>query len=81
MIRTLFIANRGEIALRVIRTARTLGITTVLGVSEADQHSLPARSADRCVLLGAGPSSQSYLSIDRVVAAAKAAGADAVHPG
>ena len=81
MIRTLFIANRGEIALRVIRTARRLGLTTVLGVSEADQHSLPARSADRCVLLGPGPSSQSYLSVDRVVAAAKAAGADAVHPG
>jgi acetyl-CoA carboxylase biotin carboxylase subunit len=81
MIRTLFIANRGEIALRVIRTARRLGLTTVLGVSEADQHSLPARSADRCVLLGPGPAAQSYLSIERVVAAAKAAGADALHPG
>lgn len=81
MIRTLFIANRGEIALRVIRTAQRLGIETVLGVSEADRTSLPARVADRIILLGPAPSSQSYLDVDRVVAAAVQAGADAVHPG
>ena len=81
MIGTLFVANRGEIALRVIRTAQRLGIETVLGVSEADRDSLPARVADRTILLGPSPSSQSYLDVDRVVAAAVQAGADAVHPG
>lgn len=81
MIRTLFIANRGEIALRIIRTAQKLGITAVLGVSEADRQSLPARVADRIILLGPAPSSQSYLDVDRVVAAAVQSGADAVHPG
>jgi acetyl-CoA carboxylase biotin carboxylase subunit len=81
MIRTLFVANRGEIALRVIRAARGLGIVSVLGVSEADRASLPARLADRTILLGPAPSAQSYLNVDRVVAAAVEAGADAVHPG
>ncbi|QCI92528.1 acetyl/propionyl/methylcrotonyl-CoA carboxylase subunit alpha [Novosphingobium sp. EMRT-2] len=81
MIRKLFIANRGEIALRVIRTARRMGIATVLGVSEADASSLPARLADEAVVIGPAPSSQSYLVIDRVVSAARDAGCDAVHPG
>ncbi|WP_421838339.1 acetyl-CoA carboxylase biotin carboxylase subunit [Novosphingobium sp.] len=81
MIRRLFIANRGEIALRVIRTAKAMGITTVLGVSSADAASLPALMADETVLLGPGPSSQSYLAIDTVVAAMIAAECDAVHPG
>ena len=81
MIRRLFIANRGEIALRVIRTAKAMGITTVLGVSSADATSLPALMADEIVLLGPGPSSQSYLAIDKVVAAMVAANCDAVHPG
>jgi acetyl-CoA carboxylase biotin carboxylase subunit len=81
MIRRLFIANRGEIALRVIRTARRMGIVTILGVSEADRTSLPARMADEVALIGPAPSSQSYLAIDRVVAAAVASKADAVHPG
>ncbi|OYU37215.1 biotin carboxylase N-terminal domain-containing protein [Novosphingobium sp. PASSN1] len=81
MIRRLFIANRGEIALRVIRTAKAMGITTVLGVSSADAASLPALMADETVLLGPGPSSQSYLAIDAVVAAMVSAKCDAVHPG
>jgi acetyl-CoA carboxylase biotin carboxylase subunit len=81
MIRRLFIANRGEIALRVISTARRLGITTILGASEADRDSLPARMADEVAIVGPAPSAQSYLNIERVVAAAKAARADAVHPG
>lgn len=81
MIRKLFIANRGEIALRVIRTARRMGIATVLGVSEADAHSLPARLADEAIVIGPAPSSQSYLVIDRVVSAARDAECDAVHPG
>jgi len=81
MIKRLFIANRGEIALRIIRTARRLGITTILGASEADRDSLPARLANEVMLLGPAPSSQSYLDVDRVVAAAKQARACAVHPG
>lgn len=81
MIRRLFIANRGEIAVRIIRTARRMGITTVIGVSEADRTSTGARLADEVAVLGPAPSSQSYLSIDRVVAAAQDSKADAVHPG
>ncbi|WP_333836269.1 acetyl-CoA carboxylase biotin carboxylase subunit [Novosphingobium sp.] len=77
----LFIANRGEIALRVLRTARRMGIEVVLGVSEADAGSLPARLADATVVLGPGPSPLSYLAIDNVTAAARDAGCDAVHPG
>lgn len=81
MIRRLFIANRGEIALRAIRTAQAMGIETVLGASAADLTSLPALCADAVAEVGPGPSAQSYLAIDRVVAAASAAGCDAVHPG
>ena len=81
MIRRLFVANRGEIAVRVIRTARRLGITTILGCSEADRDSLAAIQADDVTVIGPAPSPASYLSIDRVVAAACASRADAVHPG
>ena len=81
MIRRLFIANRGEIALRIIRTARRMGIVTILGASAADARSLPARSADDVAVIGPAPSAQSYLDSDAVVAAAVAAGADAIHPG
>jgi acetyl-CoA carboxylase, biotin carboxylase subunit len=81
MIRKLFIANRGEIALRIIRTAKRMCIETILGVSEADRNSLGARMADHVVLLGPAPSSQTYLNVDVVVAAAVQSGAEAVHPG
>jgi len=81
LIRRLFIANRGEISLRIIRTAQRLGMTAILGVSEADKTSLPARLADEIVLIGPAASSESYLNIQRVVTAAKAARADAIHPG
>jgi acetyl-CoA carboxylase, biotin carboxylase subunit len=81
MIRRLFIANRGEIALRVIRTAQRMGIVTILGASEADQHSLPAQMANEVAIIGPAPSAQSYLSVDAVIAAAKASRADAIHPG
>lgn len=81
MIRKLFVANRGEIALRVIRTAQKMGIATVLGASEADAVSLPARMADEVAIVGPGPSAQSYLSVQRVVEAAVRSGCDAVHPG
>jgi acetyl-CoA carboxylase biotin carboxylase subunit len=81
MIRRLFIANRGEIALRIIRTARRLGMTTILGVSAADANSLPAQEADEVALVGPAPSALSYLSVEAVIAAAKAVNADAIHPG
>jgi acetyl-CoA carboxylase, biotin carboxylase subunit len=81
VISRLFIANRGEIALRVIRTAQRMGIITVLGASEADRDSLPAKMADETVIIGTAPSSQSYLSVDAVIAAATLARADAIHPG
>jgi acetyl-CoA carboxylase biotin carboxylase subunit len=81
MIRRLFIANRGEIALRIIRTAQRLGMTTILGVSEADRLSMPAQFADENAILGPAPSAASYLSIGRQIAAAAAVRADAIHPG
>ena len=81
MITRLFIANRGEIALRIIRTARRMGIRSILGCSEADCQSLPARLADEIMVVGPASSAQSYLSIERVVRAAKQTRASAVHPG
>jgi acetyl-CoA carboxylase, biotin carboxylase subunit len=81
MIRRLFIANRGEIALRIIRTAQRMGIVSILGASEADASSLPAKLADEVVIVGPSPSSRSYLSVEAVIAAAKACDADAIHPG
>jgi acetyl-CoA carboxylase biotin carboxylase subunit len=80
-IRRLLIANRGEIAARVIRTCARLGIESVLAASDADLDALPARLADRVVRLGPAPASESYLDPAAVVRAAKAVGADAVHPG
>ena len=80
-IRRVLVANRGEIALRVIRSCRALGIQTVLAASEADRDSLPARHADRAVCIGPGRPGDSYLRIDTVVQAALGTGADAVHPG
>ena len=75
------IANRGEIALRVIRTLREMGIASVAVYAEADRNSLHVRMADEAVCIGASPSSLSYLNIDAIVTAAKITGADAVHPG
>ncbi len=77
----LFVANRGEIAVRILRTARRLGLETVLGVSAADTESLGAEMADRVVVLGPAPSAKSYLDVRLVVHAAKGTGCDALHPG
>jgi acetyl-CoA carboxylase biotin carboxylase subunit len=80
-IRRLLVANRGEIAARVIRTCSRLGIESVLAASDADLESLPARLADRVVRLGPAAAAESYLDPDAVVRAAVTVGADAVHPG
>src|SRR5947208_8618918 len=81
MFRKILIANRGEIACRIIRTARQMGIATVAVYSEADAEALHVREADEAVLIGPPASAESYLRIDRIVAACKETGAEAVHPG
>jgi len=75
------VANRGEIAVRIIRACRELGIETILAVSEADRESLPAKLADRAVCIGPPAPMQSYLKIETIVAAALGSGSDAIHPG
>jgi len=77
----MLIANRGEIAVRVIRTCRHLGIETVLTVSDADAGSVPAALADRAIRIGPASAAESYLNVEAVVGAAVEAGADAIHPG
>ncbi|MCA9689937.1 MAG: acetyl-CoA carboxylase biotin carboxylase subunit [Myxococcales bacterium] len=81
MIRKVLVANRGEIALRVIRACRELDIRTVAVYSTVDEHALHTRFADEAVCIGPGPASQSYLHIPNIIAAAELSGADAVHPG
>ena len=81
MIRKVLIANRGEIAVRIIRGCREMGIRTVAVFSEADRLSLHARMADEAYPIGKAPSSESYLVQERLIATAKKAGADAIHPG
>jgi acetyl-CoA carboxylase biotin carboxylase subunit len=79
--RKVLIANRGEIALRVIRACRELGVQTVAVYSEADRESLHVRFADDDVCIGPPPGRESYLNIPRLIAAAEITGADAIHPG
>ena len=81
MFRKILIANRGEIALRVIRACREMGIRCVIAHSEADRDSLPVRMADEHICVGPGASSKSYLNIPNIISAAMITGADAVHPG
>ncbi len=81
MFKKILIANRGEIALRVIRTCKEMGIKTVAVYSKADAESLPVRFADEAVCIGPAPSSESYLKMDRIIAAAEITNADAIHPG
>ena len=81
MFKRILIANRGEIACRIIKTARRMGIETVAVYSEADGDALHVEMADQAVLIGPPPAAESYLSIEKIVAACKATGAEAVHPG
>ncbi|MCZ4256754.1 acetyl/propionyl/methylcrotonyl-CoA carboxylase subunit alpha [Sulfitobacter sp. G21635-S1] len=81
MFKKILIANRGEIACRVIKTARRMGITTVAIYSDADANALHVQMADEAVHIGPAPANQSYIVIDKVMAAVKSSGAEAVHPG
>jgi propionyl-CoA carboxylase alpha chain len=81
VITKLLIANRGEIACRVIKTAKRMGIATVAVYSDADRDALHVRMADEAVHIGASPAKESYLSIEKIIAACKKTGAGAVHPG
>src|SRR6476469_5312996 len=81
MIQSLLIANRGEIACRVMRTAQALGIRTVAVYSDADAQALHVRMADEAVHIGPSPARESYLVGERIIAAARETGAEAIHPG
>ena len=81
MFKKILVANRGEIALRVIRTCKEMGIKTVAVYSKADEESLHVRFADEAVCIGPAPSSESYLKIPNIIAAAEITNADAIHPG
>src|SRR6476659_6220488 len=81
MITKLLIANRGEIACRVMRTARAMGIATAAAYSGAEAHATQVREAAEAVHIGPSPAAESYLVGDKIIAAAKATGADAIHPG
>jgi len=81
MFKKVLIANRGEIALRIIRACHELGIKTVAVYSTADELSLHVKFADEAVCIGPPPSNESYLNIPRIMAAAEITGTDAIHPG
>ena len=81
MFKKILIANRGEIACRVIKTAKKMGIKTVAVYSEADKEARHVQMADEAVFIGPAPSRESYLVMDRIIQACKDTGAEAVHPG
>src|ERR671937_186961 len=81
MFRKVLIANRGEIALRILRACRTLGVEAVVAYSEADRDSLPAQLADEAICIGPADARRSYLSAPAVISAALVTGCDAIHPG
>ena len=81
MIKKVLIANRGEIAVRIIRACREMGIHTIAVHSQADESCLHVQLADESVCIGAAPASESYLKIPNIISAAEVTGADAIHPG
>ena len=81
MFKKILVANRGEIAVRIIRACRELGIKSVAVYSDIDEHSLPVRMADEAVRIGEPPARSSYLNIDAIIGAARKTGAEAIHPG
>ena len=81
MFKSLLIANRGEIACRIMRTARRMGIETIAVYSDADRDALHVRTADRAVRIGPPPARESYLRIEALIDAVERSGADAIHPG
>ena len=81
MFQSLLIANRGEIACRIIRTARHMGLRSIAVFSDADETAQHVQMADEAIHIGAAPARESYLNIPAIIAAAKRAGADAIHPG
>src|SRR5437868_1464878 len=81
MFSKILIANRGEIAVRIIKTCRRMGIATAIVYSEADADSLAVELADQAVFIGPPPAAQSYLVADKIIAAARETGAEAIHPG
>ena len=81
MIKKILIANRGEIAVRIIRACREMGIATVAVYSEADRDALHTQLADEAICIGPAPSSQSYLNMQQIISATIVSGADAIHPG
>src|SRR5476649_1736750 len=81
MFKRILIANRGEIACRIIKTARRMGIATVAIYSEVDKDALHVEMADDAVLIGPPPAAESYLVIEKIIAACRETGAEAVHPG
>src|SRR5947207_13621813 len=81
MFKRILIANRGEIACRIIKTARRMGIATIAVYSDADRDALHVEMADEAIPIGPPPAAQSYLDIEKIIAACKQSGAEAVHPG